>query len=150
MSGDAPDRVLVGDVLVEGLVAEHGESAGVREDVAERAALLSIAPTVDVIGDEVVEPEPAVLPELEESHRGERLTRRVPEHQIVGSRRPPRDRLADGDVEHGLPADRDVALGAAVAALSALQFEDLDDGRGVNRFGIALRLVKSDSHGVEA
>ena len=69
------------------------------EHVAERAALLAVAPAVDVVGDAVVEPEAALLPELEDGDRGERLARRVPEHDVVGAQRPPGIGFADGDVE---------------------------------------------------
>ena len=129
MRGDARDRRPRTQMSSsKALVAVHREAAGVGEHVAERAPLLAAAPAVDEVGDEVVEAEPALLPELEHRDRRERLARRVPEHQVVGAPAAgPGLGLAHGDVEQGLAADRDVALGAVVPAVGPLAFEELDD-----------------------
>ena len=150
VGGDAPDRRFVRDVFVERLVAEHREAAGVGEHVAERAALLAVAPAVDVVGDEVVEPELPALPELEDRDRGERLARRVPEHESsVRSARPGIDSpMATSSTR--LAAHRDVALGALVTAFNPLLLEDLDDHGRVDRFPSGLRSIKSVGHCAEA
>ena len=140
----------VRDVVVEGGVAVHREPAGVGEDVADGAPLLAGAPAVDVVGDAVVEPEPALLPELEHRDRGQRLARGVPEHHVVGAQRPPGLDFADGDVEQRLAAHRDVALGAVVTAFGPLALEDLDDHGRVDRFPSGLRSIKSGGHCAEA
>ena len=118
------------------------------QHVAERAAFLPACPAGDELGDGVVEAEEISLPQLEHRDRGERLPGRVPQHDVVGAERPPGPGLADGDVEHGLARDRDVALRALVPALLALALEHLDDAAQVD--GACRRRVKSGRHGAEA
>ena len=66
------------------------------------------------LGDEIVELQPPLLPELEHGDGGQRLAGRVPEHDVVGAQRPPGAALADGHVEHRLALERHVGLGAVV------------------------------------
>ena len=115
------------------------------QHVTDGAALLAVAPAVDVLGDRVVEAEEAPFPEVQDGDGGERLARRVPEHDVVGAQRPPGPGFADGHVEQDLALERDVDLGAVVEVLSLLVFEDLDDSREVE-----VTRVKSGDHSAEA
>ena len=108
---DARDRLVERHVGVVGLVARHREAAGVGEDVAERAALLAVAPRRRGIrATRSSRPSRPSLPELEDGDRRPRLARRVPEHESSGCEGPSREDLADRGVEQHLAAEGDVDL----------------------------------------
>ena len=143
--GDPGEHLGGREVGVEVGAPVHREATGVGEHVAQGAALLAVAPAGDEVTDLVVEPEAALLPQLEDRHRGQGLARRVPEHDVVGRQRPTGPRLAHGGVEQGLAAERHVDLGAVVEVLLALVFQDLQ-----HRGAINVTWVKSGAHGAEA
>jgi len=101
----------------------------VDEEVAERAALLAVAPAVDVPGDGIVETQPTLLPELEHGHRRRRLARGVEEHQVVGLQGPAGKALADGRVEQRLAPEGDVELRAFVPSGRSLAEEEVGKPR---------------------
>ena len=123
--GDARDRLRVAHVDVVGAVVEHREPGRVGEHVTQRRPLLARAPAVDEVGDRVVEAEAALLPELEQRDRGQRLARRVPEHDVVGAQGPARPGLAEREVEERLAPQRDVDLGAVLPAVGDLALDEL-------------------------
>ena len=125
------ERLVERDVGVVGRIARHREAAGVGEDVTDRRPLLAAAPPVEMVGDEVVEAEAPLLPELEDGHRRPRLPRRVPEHDVVGLEGPPGGRFADRGVEQHLTVARHVDLGPEVPARLAPVLEPIDDRREI-------------------
>ena len=74
------------------------------QHVADGAALLAVAPAVDVAADPVVETEAALLPQLQDGDGRERLPRGVPEHDVVGAEPAPGSALAHGVVEQHVAA----------------------------------------------
>jgi hypothetical protein len=124
---DVRDHLAVGHVVVEERGVRVREAARVGEHVADRAALLAVAPAVDVVADPIVEAEVAPLPELEHRHHRRGLARRIEQHEVVALERPAGPRFAHRRVEQDLAPHRDVALRPVVPALGALPFEDLDD-----------------------
>jgi hypothetical protein len=141
--GNARHDVVVGHVAIEELGVRVRETARVREDVADRAALLARAPAVDVVADEVVEAELALLPQLQHRDHRQGLAGRVQQHEVVGLEGAAGARLAHGGLEEDLASQRHVALGAVVPAVRPLPLEDVDHTGevGLRRAG--------DGHGLE-
>ncbi len=108
--------------------------------MADGAPLLSSAPAGDEVADPVVEPEAALLPELEHRDRGHGLARGVPEHDVVDRQRLPCLGFSHGDVEQRLATHRHVALGPELPAVAPLAFQE------ANHLGE----VKSGGHDAEA
>ncbi len=123
------------------------------QHLADGGPLLAVAPAGHEAADRVVEAEDALFPELQHRDGGQRLARRVPEHDVVGLQGPARAALAHGGVEQDLAAQGDVELGAVVEAVAPLGLEQLGHGREPRcrvRPGTSVTGVKFAGHGAEA